>query len=291
MKKILITGSSGFIGQTILNCSQNKFELVCSHFDICNREEVRKELIDVYPDYIIHLAAQSNVRESIQNPIQTANVNIIGTLNLLECCKELNIKKIVYASSLIKYGDYCGLVNEESVPHPISPYGISKLAVEQFLEYYYNEYGICYLILCLGNVFGEYDQIKNNRIVTSIIHKIINNGILMIYGNGKQTRDFIYGKDLAHIIIDNIDKDTKHKVYNISSGQYSILEIIRRVEAIAGNKVQVIFDNFVRGEMKNIQLDCSLANKELIWRYHTDIDVALRKVYNHFLLTQQIQYD
>jgi UDP-glucose 4-epimerase len=283
MKKILVTGSSGFIGKSLINFEQDKYEIISSNFDICDIDSVRSSLKQIRPDYIIHLAAQTNIRDSIKDPIQNANVNIIGSLNLLESCKDLGIKKIIYTSSLIKYGEYDDIVNESFPPKPISPYGISKVAVEYYLEYYNKQYGLDYLTICLGNVFGKYDAVEKNRIVTTIINKIIKDETLIIYGDGKQTRDFVYIDDLCSIILDNIERKTEHKLYNISSHQYNILEVINKVEKISGKKLKVEFREFIGAEMKNIKLDCSLAKKELIWKQETDFDIALKEVYERFL--------
>lgn len=281
----IILGSNGFIGKNLVELlpDSHLFDLNSGE-NICDYRYLNMIFKMIKPKYVIHLAAQSKLRESFKNPIYDATTNIIGSLNVLECCKNHKVRKIIYASTGgARYGEYNKLVNESVEPKPISPYGISKHTVEHYLEFYNKQYGLEYVTLCFGNVFGEYDKIKNNRIITSIINSLIKDIPLTLYGDGSQERDFIYVKDLVNIIVKCLDNTIKNKIYNVSSGNsHSINHVINLLEKITNKKCKINRKNENVGEVNKIYLNCTLAIKELELKI-TDFELALEQTYNWYI--------
>ena len=142
-------------------------------------------------DTIIHLAANTGVGPSIEKPQVDMSVNIIGTFNYLEASRVNKISKFIFASSGAPIGEVEPPIHEEIPPHPLSPYGASKLAGEGYCSAYKNTFGIETVVLRFGNVYGP-GSINKSSVVAKFIRKAINGDILEIYGDGMQTRDFIY---------------------------------------------------------------------------------------------------
>jgi len=263
--KILLTGGSGFIGSELKKVLESAGHQ-CYNADLKNSFNIKYLITFIYlfekydVDIVIHLAAQTLLRESIKDPLEDAWTNIIGSLNLLEACAEKGIKKVLYTSTGgARYGIQEESISESCTPKPISPYGISKHTVEHYLDFYNREYGITFICLCLSNVIGESDPIDNGRIVTQIIHKILDEEEIVIYGDGGQKRDYIHVDDVVKIISLIIEKDIfDNTIYNISSGEsVSVLDIISKVEKQLNKKAILKYEPFKKSELKEVALDNS----------------------------------
>ncbi len=228
MKNILITGSAGFIASHLIEellkdennfiigidnfysgtkknlnfikfiDNKNRFEFI--EADIRNFEEVNKIIKDKQIEEIYHLAAIVSVQESIQNPLLSNEVNVKGTLNILETARLCGVKKVVFSSSAAVYGDEpTQPKNEKSQTKPISPYGYEKLIGEQYMKLYSELYGVETVCLRYFNVYGERQSATSDYsgVISIFEKKFKNDEIPNIYGDGEQYRDFVYVKDVA----------------------------------------------------------------------------------------------
>lgn len=227
-KNILVTGSAGFIASHLIEellkdennyiigidnfysgtkenldfiksiDSKNKFQFIES--DIRNFEEINKIIKDKQIEQIYHLAAIVSVQESIENPILSNEVNVKGTLNILEAARLNNAKRVVFSSSAAVYGDEpTQPKNENSITRPISPYGYEKLMDEQYMKLYSELYGVETVSLRYFNVYGERQSATSDYsgVISIFEKKFKDNEIPNIYGDGEQYRDFVYVKDVV----------------------------------------------------------------------------------------------
>lgn len=228
MKNILLTGSAGFIASHLIeellkdqnNCiigidnfysgtkenlefiksidKENRFQFI--EVDIRNFEEINKIIRDKKIEYIYHLAAIVSVQETIQNPLLSNEVNVKGTLNILESAKLNSVKRVVFSSSAAVYGDEpTQPKNENSITKPISPYGYEKLIGEQYMKLYSELYGVETVSLRYFNVYGERQSATSDYsgVISIFEKKFKNDEIPNIYGDGEQYRDFVYVKDVV----------------------------------------------------------------------------------------------
>jgi UDP-glucose 4-epimerase len=199
-------------------------------------------------DIVVHLAAQTDVKFSIENPYIDADINIFGTINILSLCVKYGVFNIVSASSASVYGDINKLAKESDLKNPISPYGISKLCGEIYCQNFSEIYGLNIRCLRFANVYGE----RNNKGIISIIkQKKIDNSELQIYGDGNQIRDFINVKDIANAIY-SCRNLNGFDIYNVSTCiGVSINELIdifniknvKYIDAIIGDIKYSLLDN------------------------------------------------
>lgn len=301
--RIFITGGGGFIGRHLVS-SLLKSNHVITIFD--NFSNTKKQQIqDLFEDKIsivngdirnynciyeklsnsevvIHLAAKIDVNESIKNPIEYNEVNVSGTVNLLQACVKKNINKIIFASSAAVYGNPVNLPLVENMStNPLSPYGASKLAAEKYLQAFSNSYNLNSISLRFFNIYGIDQTIQYAGVITKFIKNIENNLPLIIYGNGEQTRDFISIYDVIKSIENSILKiEGKHgNVYNIGTGKsITINELIRAFESILNRKLKIEYKEKTKGGIENSYADISLAKKELNFYPEIDITQGLKEI-------------
>lgn len=296
--KVLVTGGAGFIGShtvdllvekgysavVVDNLSTGKKENLnerAKFYNVDIRDEGLREVFEKEsPDAVIHLAAQTNARKSIENPVFDASVNILGALNVLDCCKKYNVKKIVYASSAAVYGDPKQIPTPEtSKISPLCPYGVSKYTFEQYLM----ASGISFVILRYSNVYGQRQDARGEAGVVSIfIDKLLKNEQPEIFGDGEQTRDFVYVEDVARANIAALEKNISG-VFNISTGiETSVNELFRLIKAATNSTVEARHSKAVEGEIKRSCLKCSTAAKGLGWKAEVSIVNGLEKAVGWF---------
>jgi UDP-glucose 4-epimerase len=222
------------------------------------------------------------LRKSLEEPILDAKLNIIGTINVLESCRKNNVKKIIYTSTGgARYGEPEYLpVDEEHKINPSSPYGISKHTAEHYIKMYGELYGISYLIFCFGNVYGPRDNPSCKRVTSILSYKIIKNETPIIFGDGNQTRDFIFVKDIAKFIAKNIDKEPKTRLFNLANGkQISVNQIFSILKQISGFDREPEHTNSIEGEVRDIYLDTKKAETELQWKPETDFIEGIKQTF------------
>lgn len=283
--KVLVTGGAGFIASHIVDLlidrgnhvaildnfstGQEEFvnpQAVVYKLDILD-EQITNIMLDFNPEVVIHHAAQIDVQTSIIKPAYDAQVNVVGTIKLLEACRTSGVRKFIYASSAAVYG------NPEYLPvdewHPIAPlsfYGISKHAPEHYLKVFSQLCDLDYTILRYANVYGVRQDPKGEGGVVSIfIDKILAGQHPIIYGDGEQTRDFIYVKDIANANVAALKSGSK-STYNISSNhQTKVNDLLLTISLIYNKKVTPIYKGVRTADILHSCLDNSAALKDLHW--------------------------
>jgi len=303
MSKVLITGGAGFIGSHITdkliekghqvvvidNLSTGKKENLNPQAkfyeaDICN-SEISQIFQKEKPEIVFHFAAQIDVHKSIKDPIQDARVNILGSLNLLQNCKEIKVKKFIFASSGgAVYGDTSIVPTPESHPEtPESPYGICKLTVEKYLCFYKKTFGLNYTVLRLANIYGPRQDSKGEGGVVAIFcDKMLKQEQVTINGDGEQTRDFVYVDDVVNVALLSMERE-KSDIYNIGTGkETNINEIFRKIKKLTGSSCEEVYTMEKSGEQKRSCLNYSKAKQELSWEPEYDLERGLQETINWF---------
>jgi len=283
-ERILITGGAGFIGSHVADVFIKKGHkvVIIDNLSRGTKKNVNKNAkfyqLDILsprlkrifhiekPDILIHHAAQINVRDSIIDPKLDSRINILGSINLFKIAAKAGIKKIIYASSGgAVYGEPKYLPPDEAHPiDPLSPYGVSKYSAELYLKYFSKIFGFSYIILRYSNVYGPRQDPKGEAGVISIfINKLLNKESPIIFGDGKQTRDFINVLDVAKANY-LAYKFNKNDVFNIGTGkETSVLEIYEKLKEILKINIKPQFAPALTGEVRRIYLDIKKAKRLL----------------------------
>lgn len=326
--RILVTGGAGFIGSHVVdgllteghevvvvdNLSTGKRENLNGEakfyeMDVCDPmldEVFRKEKVD----YVNHHAAQIDVRRSVAEPCEDARINIIGLLNVLENCKRYGVKGVVFASSGgVVYGEPTRLPVAENHPKgPLSPYGVSKLSSEFYLAYYMQVFGLPYVSLRYGNVYGpRQDPFGEAGVVAIFGQKMLKRETPVIYGDGEQLRDYVYVGDVVRAnllavrcfreVADGVGKAGESDsagsggfvgcavndfAYNIGTGSgTSVNELFALLRKVTGFTGEAEHGPERAGELKRICLGAGKAKRELGWEPRVSLEEGLRLTITH----------
>ena len=295
---VLITGGAGFIGSHIVDLFiKNKHNVTIIDNLFSGKKKninpkaifIQKDILDNLDgifkkgnfDVIIHNAALVDANESISKPKIYEKVNLKGTINLLEHCRKFDVKKFIYASSNAIYGNPKYLPCDEKHPkNPVNPYGDAKLKAENKIIDYSNKYGIGYIILRYGNVYGPRQDPIKGGVIVKFLNRIANNKELIVFGDGTQTRDFLFVEDAA--LSNILALETKNKIFNIASGtQTSINELLEEIKKLFNKKIKIKHLKALK-EIKYTYLDITLAEKQLHWQPKTELSEGIKKTYqNH----------
>ena len=264
--------------------------------DILNEELALK--VAKRADVIVHLAANTGVGPSVKNPRKDMEANVIGTFNMLEAARQNNVKRFIFASSGAPIGECKPPIHEELAPHPVSPYGASKLAGEGYCSAYYRAYGIETVALRFGNVYGPLSAGKNS-VIAKFIKQILAGETLEIYGDGEQTRDFIYIDDLIQAIrkaVNPPSHNTSHtplatpwgEAFQIATNaETTIQEMTNKLLFILSDlgykKIEVKHVETRTGDVRRNFSDTSKAKKILGWEVKTKLDQGLKQTVEWFI--------
>lgn len=285
--KILVTGGAGFIGYNLVEKllteghrviivdklykqDTNKFyqNKNCSCFigDICHKRAIRDIMEYVKPDVVVHLAAVAGVRNSFEQPLKYIKNNIEGTLNILECMKELGIKKLIFASSSSVYGDYesAKVFSEDMTSiKPISPYAVTKLCGEQLIYTYSKAYNISAICLRFFTVYGP--RQREDLAIRKFATAIRDSKPIDMYGDGTSVRDYTYVDDIVDGILSAIEYNkSTFEIINLGGGNpISLKEMINYIEEGIGKEALVNRLPMQKGDVKRTSANISKAKKLL----------------------------
>ncbi len=303
--KVVITGGAGFIGGHIAEEWKNRgaevyivdnlrsgnlknienLDVKFHKISITDKNSIFEILKDA--DYVHHLAAMISVPESIEKPFECVEININGLLNVLEAAKEYKIKKVVHSSSAAVYGD-----NPESpkltsmAPQPKSPYGITKLDGEYYLNMYRENFGIGTVSLRYFNVFGPRQNPKSQyaAAIPIFVSKALKNEDIIIYGDGEQTRDFVFVKDVVAANILAATNENAFGVYNVAGGNaISINDLVNLVISETGSKSKIIYEKERPGDIKHSLASIESTKKDLNFNPKYDLIKGLKETIKYFV--------
>lgn len=297
--KVLVTGGAGFIASHVVDAYVKEgFEVVVvddlstGRLSNLNPEvtfyklDIRSpQLAEVFkkekPDYINHHAAQMDVRRSVLDPLFDANVNILGSINLIECAKKFKVKRFIYISTGgAVFGEPEYLPCDENHPiNPICQYGISKHTVEHYLFLYHLNYGLDYVVIRYPNVYGpRQDPCGEAGVVAIFTRAMLRGEQVTINGDGEQARDFVYVKDCARANVLALKTNNINTIYNIGCGQgTTVNEIFTLLKEITGYPRDPIYGPAKIGETRRIYLSAEKARRELGWIPTINLEEGLKQ--------------
>lgn len=302
--RILVTGGAGFIGSHIADAYIEAGHSVAVVDDLStgHREQVHprarfyeadvtkaEELARIFaterPEVVSHQAAQKSVRLSVEDPAADANINILGTLHLLELCRRSGVAHVLFASTGgAIYGDAEQIPTPEETPAwPISPYGISKLTVEHYLYYYQQQYGLTYTALRYANVYGpRQDPHGEAGVVAIFVERLLAGEPPVIYGDGTQTRDYVYVGDVAAANRRALETRAAG-AYNVGTGiETTVNELYAALTEAVGVSRPAGYAAPRPGEQRRSALDARRAAEMLDWRPRVSLPEGVRRTVDHF---------
>ncbi|MDD5021344.1 MAG: NAD-dependent epimerase/dehydratase family protein [Endomicrobiaceae bacterium] len=303
--KILVTGGAGFIGSNIVDAlivKKHKVTIIDDlstgnlknlnkkakfyKFSVTDRAKINKTFKKEKFDIVIHHAAQLDVRKSVEDPLFDADVNIKGSLNILEACKNTKVKKIIFASSGgTMYGECPNEAPAETVTaNPLSPYGVAKNSVENYIKSYSSIYGLKYTVLRYANVYGpRQDPHGEAGVVAIFIGKMLKNQEVLIFGNGKQMRDYVFVSDVVSANLQALTKGN-NEIFNIGTQTaFSVNQLAKEISNIIGYKLKPKYMAKRSGELFKNFLNISKAKKTLSWKPQVSIQTGLKKTVEYFM--------
>ena len=301
--RVLLTGGAGFIGSYVAeHLLRGGHEVaVVDDLSTGKREnvpkaakfyeaDIRSGCADVFSDFepqaLCHQAAQMDVRRSVREPDFDAEVNILGTVRLLQNCTEYGVKKVVFASTGgAVYGEQQEFPAPEGHPlYPVSPYGVSKLAGERYMHYYNVEFGIPYVALRYANVYGpRQDPHGEAGVVAIFCGNLAKGRTSTINGAGKQTRDYVYVEDVARANLLALENEVPSGAYNIGTGvETSVNRLYDLLLEISARDLPPQHGPSKPGEQLRSCVDPTLARRTFDWYQQTDIRAGLEKTLYSF---------
>jgi len=293
--RVAVFGASGFIGINLMEeLKRRNYDVIPADVkeppididgfvkaDIRDMEDVERVVRGA--DFVIHLAAHP-LKDSIKDPVENAKVNVVGTLNVLEASKKFGVKKIVFtsASSLIGEVKY-NPVDEEHPCKPKTPYAVAKYAIEHYLRVYKELYDLDHLVFRLWNVYGPWQMPESGALIPTVISRISNGEEVFVFGDGSQTRDFIYVEDVAKFLVKSVELDVKNEVVNLGSGKGTkVMEVIETVSKVIGKEAKIVKKPKRKGEIQNFYSNIEKLEKLFGDRPKTSLEDGIKKTYNWF---------
>jgi UDP-glucose 4-epimerase len=297
--RAIVTGGAGFIGSHVVEALLARGDEVTVVDDLSNgkhenvpdgvrlveediRQGLREAFADARPEVCFHLAAQVDVRVSVDRPAHDASVNVLGTIEALEAAREHEARVVFSSTGGAIYGECDGPASETSERRPLAPYGVSKLAGEEYLAAYNRLYGTRHVALRYGNVYGpRQDPHGEAGVVAIFFGKLAEGEAPTIFGDGSQTRDYVYAGDVARASLAAAGRDGG--VFNVGTGQEtSVVELFDACRRVAGLSLDPEPAPARLGELQRSVLDVSLAGRELGWQPKVSLEQGLRLTWESF---------
>lgn len=302
--RALVTGGAGFIGSHLIDAlldlgaevfviddfssGSEKFlnkKSVLEKVDIRDKEKVQKFFSFCKPDIVFHMAAQIDLRRSIENPEIDYEINVLGSKNIISSCLSCGVKKIIFSSSSAVYSGSVQLpCDEPSLLAPATQYGKSKLEIENYIKDIVSKSKIKATVLRYSNVYGPRQGAKGEGgVIAVFFKKAMSCEPLIIFGTGEQTRDFVFVKDVVQANLKAIESKADFRVYNIStSKETNILDLSYEILKISGKNCKIEHRDIVKGEVLRSCLENSLARNELGWKPEFSLEKGLFETFEYF---------
>jgi UDP-glucose 4-epimerase len=244
------------------------------------REPLADLFVEVRPEAVFHLAAQVDVRVSVDQPVEDAETNVIGTVRILEAARPHGSQVVFASTGGAIYGECEEAAREDSPTEPLSPYGTAKLAAEQYLRSYNRLYGTRHIALRYGNVYGpRQDPHGEAGVVAIFLGSLARGEQVRIFGDGTQTRDYVYVGDVARATTSTVGQD--HGVFNVGTGrETSVVDLYQLCALVAGSSVPAEHAPARLGELQRSFLDPELAARELGFTAMVDLEDGLRATWD-----------
>jgi len=301
--KVLVSGGAGFIGSHIVekliargddvtvvdNLSTGKRENIPVDIHLIEMDIRDKKIEEIWKkekfEVLIHLAAQMDVRKSVEDPVYDADINLLGFLNLMKSGCKNGLKRVLFASS--GGAGYDNNVpfptSEETIPCPISPYGIAKISTEMYLNYFSIEYGISYMALRLANVYGpRQNTLGEAGVVAIFCSRLLKNESITINGDGLQTRDYVYVDDVANAFIASLERDDNNQLNISTSLETNVVEIVENIKLFLDSDINPVFGPEKSGEVRRSCLDHKKASGILSWNPKVEFKTGIQKTVEYF---------
>ncbi|HSD77871.1 MAG TPA: NAD-dependent epimerase/dehydratase family protein [Solirubrobacteraceae bacterium] len=294
--RAIVTGGAGFIGSHVVEALLARGDEVTVVDDLSNgkREnvpegarlvvrDIRERLGEVFaearPEACFHLAAQVDVRVSVERPGHDASVNVVGTIAVLEAARAHEAQVVFSSTGGAIYGECEGPAAEDAARRPLAPYGVSKLAGEEYLAAYNRLYGARHVSLRYGNVYGpRQDPHGEAGVVAIFLGRLAEGAPPRIFGDGRQTRDYVYAGDVARATLAAAGHDGG--VFNVGTGtETSVVDLYELCRRVAGSQLEAEQAPARLGELQRSVLDVSLAERELGWRPEVSLEEGLRRTW------------
>jgi len=301
--KMVVTGGAGFIGSHLVNGlvsvgyevhvidnlttgdpGRLHSEAILHVADV-NSQQTSAYISVLKPEVVFHLAAQADVQRSIKEPRVDAETNIMGTLNILEACRKSGVRKIVFASTSGVYGNLeKSQITEEDHVNPISYYALSKLTGERYIQLYEHFYGLHYTILRYGNVYGPGQTAKGEGGVVAVFGERLRQGApFHIFGDGQQTRDFIYVKDVVEANIASIEHGDG-TILHVSTGNgHTVNTLVEHICKLHPDPIDVNYLPPKSGDILHSCLNNARARESLQWAPRFSLEEGIEETYRHWL--------
>ena len=302
---ILVTGGAGFIGSHLVDglIEEGHHVVIIDNLstgsrknlnpkavfyeeDIRHAEALDRIFADEQVQIVFHEAAQTLVPYSMEHPKEDAELNIMGLINVLDMCRKYHVEKIIFSSSAAVYGDNLNVPLKEEQPlMPTSFYGLTKVTAEKYIQLYHDVFGLSYAILRYSNVYGERQGSHGEGGVVYVFSKALAQGKdLTIFGDGEQSRDFIYVKDVARANIKAMDAAVPSGIYNVSTAIETTINALKEILLYFSRvPVQVSYADARGGDIYRSALDNTAAKQVLQWKPATKLLQGLQATYSYFV--------